>query len=408
MANNKLKNMLKKLFENKEFEMTFTDAWDTWDGYDYVTDDIVYEFKFRVVVRSVVGEGSDAVGDMDIIIDSITKDGKDHYHNWADNGYNDTTWYIKELDNRFYLDYLEGLPFDVYSTIYGHDENRTKKDTIDESVIKRIVREDQPNTVKINMGNNKLKKLLKKLEMTLTDTEDVYDGYNNVTQDIIYEFKFHVVVRRVVGEGSDAVGDLDIIVDSITKNGKDHYQYWADNGYKITWYINDLDEKFYFDYLEILPFDVDSTVYGHDEKRKGDIDESVIKRVIKEAVMDKFIDTVIPQLNNLKRKSNHSARMYGSNTIYYDKSDGQYYFRVSEPRRVMVWSDDSNFWSDDSNYNDDKVDWVTKPKTLYILTDLYREITEFIPNDEMILKWFNEKYKENAEEIQVRHSLKER
>jgi len=93
--------------------------------------------------------------------------------------------------------------------------------------------------------------------------------------------------------------------------------------------------------------------------------------------------------------------MYGSNTIYYDKSDGEYYFRVSEPRRVMVWSDDSN-------YNDDKVDWVTKPKTLYILTDLYREITEFIPNDEMILKWFNEKYKENAEEIKVRHSLKER
>ena len=258
------------------------------------------------------------------------------------------------------------------------------------------------------MVNTKLKNLLKKLfenkefEMTLTDVEDVYDGYNNVTQDIIYEFKFHVVVRSVLGEGSDAVGDLDIIVDSITKNGKDHYQYWADNGYKnTTWYIKELDETFYLDYLEVLPFSVYTTVYGHDEKRKGDIDESVIKRVIKEAVMDKFIDSVIPQLNNLKRKSNHSARMYGSNTIYYDKGNGQYYFRVSEPRRVMTWSYDSN-------YNDDKVDWVTKPKTLYILTELYREITEFIPNDEMILKWFNEKYKENAEEIQVRHSLKER
>jgi len=153
--------------------------------------------------------------------------------------------------------------------------------------------------------------------------------------------------------------------------------------------------------LEVLPFSVYTTVYGHDEKREGDIDESVIKRVIKEAVMDKFIESIMPQLNNLKRKSNHSARMYGTNTIYYDKSDGQYYFRVSEPRRVMVWTDDSN-------YNDSKVDWTTKPKTLYILTDLYREITEFIPNDEMILKWFNEKYKENAEEIKVRHSLKER
>jgi hypothetical protein len=122
---------------------------------------------------------------------------------------------------------------------------------------------------------------------------------------------------------------------------------------------------------------------------------------IQESVMDKFIESMIPQLNNLKRKSNHSARMYGANTIYYDKSNGEYYFRVSEPRRVLGWSYDSN-------YNDSKVDWVTKPKTLHILTDLYNEITEFIPNKEMILKWFNEKYKQNAEEIEVRHSLKER
>ena len=258
------------------------------------------------------------------------------------------------------------------------------------------------------MKNEKLISLLKKLfenkefEMTLTDNEDYYDGLDNVTREINYDFKFHVVVRSVVGEGTRAVGDMDIIIDSITKNGKDHYQYWADNNYSDrVWYINELDETFYLDYLEDLPFSVYTSVHGHDEKRKGDIDESVIKRIITETVMDKFIDSVMPQLNNLKRKSNHSARMYGSNTIYYDKSDGQYYFRVSEPRRVMVWSDDSN-------YNDSKVDWETKPKTLYILTDLFREITEFIPNDEMILKWFNEKYKENAEEIKVRHSLKER
>mgnify|MGYP000096942852 CR=1 FL=1 len=49
--------------------------------------------------------------------------------------------------------------------------------------------------MKISVGNEKLKNMLKKLfenkefEMTLTDTEHVYDGYNNVTQDINYEFK---------------------------------------------------------------------------------------------------------------------------------------------------------------------------------------------------------------------------
>ncbi len=258
------------------------------------------------------------------------------------------------------------------------------------------------------MKNEKLISLLKRLfenkefEMTLTDVEHVYDGYNNVTQDINYDFKFHVVVRSVVGESTDAVGDMDIIIDSITKNGEDYYPVWADKNYSDRiWYIHELDETFYEDYLEVLPFSVYTSVHGHDEKRKGDIDESVIKRIIRESVMSDFIDSVIPQLNNLKRKINHSARMYGENMIYYDKSNGEYYFRVSEPRRVMVWSDDTNF-------NDAKVDWATKPKTLYILTDLYKEIYNYIPDNNMILKWFNEKYKQNAEEIQVRHSLKER
>ena len=72
--------------------------------------------------------------------------------------------------------------------------------------------------MKISVGNEKLKNMLKKLfenkefEMTLTDTEHVYDGYNNVTQDITYDFKFHIVVRSVIGTGIDAVGDIDIII----------------------------------------------------------------------------------------------------------------------------------------------------------------------------------------------------
>jgi hypothetical protein len=140
VGNEKLKNLLKKLFENKEFEMTLKDTEDAWDGYNYVTDDIFYDFKFHVVVRSVIGTGIDAVGDIDIIIDSMTKNGEDHYQYWADNNYSDRVWYINELDETFYLDYLEDLPFSVYSTVYGHDEKRTKKDTIDESVIKIIIR----------------------------------------------------------------------------------------------------------------------------------------------------------------------------------------------------------------------------------------------------------------------------
>jgi hypothetical protein len=124
MKNEKLISLLKKLFENKEFEMMITDTEDYYDGYNNVTQDINYEFKFHVVVRSVVGKGVEAVGDMDIIIDSITKDGDDYYPVWADSGYGDAMWYINELDETFYLDYLGILPFSVYTTVYGHDEER--------------------------------------------------------------------------------------------------------------------------------------------------------------------------------------------------------------------------------------------------------------------------------------------
>ena len=124
MKNEKLISLLKKLFENKEFEMTLTDVEPVYDGYNNVTRDINYDFKFHVVVRSVVGKGVEAVGDMDIIIDSITKDGDDYYPVWADSDYGDSMWYINELDETFYLDYLEILPFSVYTTIYGYDEER--------------------------------------------------------------------------------------------------------------------------------------------------------------------------------------------------------------------------------------------------------------------------------------------
>ena len=124
MKNQKLISLLKKLFENKEFEMTLTDVEHVYDGYNNVTQDINYEFKFHVIVRSVVGKGVEAVGDMDIIIDSITKDGDDYYPVWADSGYGDAMWYINELDETFYLDYLGILPFSVYTTVYGHDEER--------------------------------------------------------------------------------------------------------------------------------------------------------------------------------------------------------------------------------------------------------------------------------------------
>jgi hypothetical protein len=124
--------------------------------------------------------------------------------------------------------------------------------------------------------------------------------------------------------------------------------------------------------------------------------EQLIKRIIRESVMGKFVESHIPQLNNLKKKSNHSSRLYGSNVIYYDKDSKEYYFRVAEPREVYYWDE-----------VEDKYTLRNTGKTLYILKDLYNEISDFIPNDDMILKWFNEKYKQDAERLQTHYTLKQ-
>ena len=252
------------------------------------------------------------------------------------------------------------------------------------------------------MKNEKLISLLKKLfenkefEMTLTDTEDAWDGYNYVTDDINYEFKFHVVVRSVVGEGTDAVGDMDIIIDSITKDGDDYYNNWVNRNYDDgAWYIDELKDEFYLEYLEDLPFSVYSTVYGHDENKtiKDTILESVIKKVIKETLFDKFFDSMFSDLglDNLESMSIKDNRSVHKNSFgYYNPDLKKMIFRVVEPFKSSYW---------DSDDPQSRIRPIQHPKTLYIREDIYKTIMDFIPNKKMVVDWFNEKYDQNVEQI---------
>jgi hypothetical protein len=124
--------------------------------------------------------------------------------------------------------------------------------------------------------------------------------------------------------------------------------------------------------------------------------KNVIRHILKETVMNKLIDSMFPELNNLKTKSNFSSTIYGENTIYYNKDNKEYYFRVSEPRKSYVWG------------LNDTVEDKYLEKTLYIYTTLYNEIISYIPDDSMILKWFNEKYNQDAEVLKRKHQLKGR
>ena len=122
MKNQKLTSLLKKLFENKEFESSFEDAVTSWNDNETIYEE--YNFKFHVVVETVLGVGTRAVGGIDIIIDDIVLDGESVYLGWAEIGYNDNVWYIEELNSKFYDDYLKYLPFSVYTNVYGYDEKQ--------------------------------------------------------------------------------------------------------------------------------------------------------------------------------------------------------------------------------------------------------------------------------------------
>jgi hypothetical protein len=128
--------------------------------------------------------------------------------------------------------------------------------------------------------------------------------------------------------------------------------------------------------------------------------ENLIRKILKEEVMNDFIESAMPELNNLKRKSNFSSNLYGYNTIYYNKDNKEFYFRVSEPRRALVWDFDDN--------DDEITKYKDMPKTLWIDGRTYDEIQNYIPDDNMIIKWFNEKYNQDAKALKRKSPLKSR
>jgi hypothetical protein len=113
--NQKLKNLLKKLFEDKEYKSTIFDG-------EFADEVDVYDFYYTMRVGAVVGEGSNAVGDIQVTISSITVNGEDFYPNWVLDNYSNNTWYMSDLNDLIWKEHFDLIPFSVYLTIYGYDE----------------------------------------------------------------------------------------------------------------------------------------------------------------------------------------------------------------------------------------------------------------------------------------------
>jgi len=118
--NIKIKNILKGMFENQEFESSFEDEVTSWNDEEEYYEE--YTFKYYMEVGKVLGEGTMTVASINIIITEFTNDGEDKMFVWKEEGYDEYAWYIVSLENEIYEDKLKDIPISTYLTCYAEDE----------------------------------------------------------------------------------------------------------------------------------------------------------------------------------------------------------------------------------------------------------------------------------------------
>lgn len=118
--NIKIKNLLKGMFENQEFETTFQDDVTSFDDEEEVYEE--YTFKYYMEVGRVLGEGTKTVASINVIITDFTLDGEDVILGWKEIGYSENVWYILELDKTIYEEKMQDIPISIYLTFYSQEE----------------------------------------------------------------------------------------------------------------------------------------------------------------------------------------------------------------------------------------------------------------------------------------------
>lgn len=118
--NLKIKNTLKKVYENQDFETSFEDELISWNDNESIYEE--YTFKYYMEVGKVLGEGTKTVAGINIIITEFTNDGEDKMFVWKEEGYDEYAWYIVSLENEIYEDKLKVIPISTYLTCYAEDE----------------------------------------------------------------------------------------------------------------------------------------------------------------------------------------------------------------------------------------------------------------------------------------------
>ena len=120
--NEKLKRLLKHLYEGKEFHTSFDDEVIYWGEDEDVADYEEYSFTYKFEVKFVYGEDDRAVAKINLIITDIQRDGEAFMWDWAEQSYNDGIWYIRELEDRVSEEMMKEVPISIHFTIWSIDE----------------------------------------------------------------------------------------------------------------------------------------------------------------------------------------------------------------------------------------------------------------------------------------------
>jgi hypothetical protein len=117
----KLINILKKLYEGKEYSTSFED-----EIYSWHSDDVVYEdwdIRYYLKLNQVLGEGSDAVVSFDVIITDIIYDGDwNRFDIWADTEYDEYVWFINRVRDDIYDNIVNDFPVSFYFNFYTEEQ----------------------------------------------------------------------------------------------------------------------------------------------------------------------------------------------------------------------------------------------------------------------------------------------
>lgn len=118
--NLKLKKLLKHLYEDKVFHMSFKDEVTSWNDDEVIYDE--YSFTYKIDVDKVYGDDDKAVASFDLIITDLTRDDEDYMLEWENDGYSDRVWYINEFESLVLEEMTSEVPISIYLTIWSIHE----------------------------------------------------------------------------------------------------------------------------------------------------------------------------------------------------------------------------------------------------------------------------------------------